>query len=176
MAKRLTCPYCYETFTAREIGFRCNSRTSRTQKRCARKRDAVLDERMGERGDVGPAFTADGRKPTAVCPDCDGVTTYRICPVCHMTLPVQFGMVEDRMIAMVGAKASGKTVYMTVLLHEIMNQVGAEFGASMMASDDDTMRRFTSDYQDHLYQDTSPPVFLLISAHFTATPGIPISP
>ncbi|MER6996719.1 hypothetical protein [Streptomyces sp. NPDC000410] len=153
MARRLTCPYCYETFTAREIGFRCNSRMSPTQKRCPRKRDRILAERMGQRAEVGPDFAGDGRKPTAVCPDCDGETTYRICPVCHSTLPVQFGMVENRMIAMVGAKASGKTVYMTVLLHEVMHQVGAAFGAALMGADDATMLRFSSDYQDQLFRD-----------------------
>ncbi|MEV6109595.1 hypothetical protein AB0M28_33545 [Streptomyces sp. NPDC051940] len=154
MAKNFTCPYCYETFAARAIGFRCNSRQSRTQKRCARRRDDVLEARMGERGDVGPAFFGpDGRRPKAPCPECDSETTYRICPVCHMTLPVQFGMVENRMIAMVGAKASGKTVYMTVLLHEVMNQIGANLGAALMGSDDSTLRRFQADYQDHLYRD-----------------------
>ncbi|MCT2591583.1 hypothetical protein LHJ74_17040 [Streptomyces sp. N2-109] len=155
MPRRLTCPYCYETFTAREIRFRCNSRLSRTQKRCARVRDQVLDDRMGRRPahELGPDFAGDGRKPTAVCQTCDGETTYRICPVCHSLLPVQFGMVENRLIAMVGAKASGKTVYMTVLLHEMMNQVGADFGAFLMGSDDNTMRRYSSDYQDRLYRD-----------------------
>lgn len=153
MARRLTCPYCYETFTAREIGFRCNGRLSRTQKQCARSRDPVLADRMGQRGEVGPVFHADGRKPTAVCPACDGETTYRTCPICRSTLPVQFGMVEDRMIAMVGAKASGKTVYMTVLLHEMMNRVGAVLGTSLMGSDDATMLRFSSDYQSPLFGD-----------------------
>ncbi|MFF7177629.1 hypothetical protein [Streptomyces sp. NPDC008121] len=151
MARRVTCPYCYDTFTVREIAFRCNSRQSRTQKRCVRRRDQVLADRMGQRGEVGPVFTADGRRATAVCPDCDGETTYRICPVCHSTLPAQFGTVENRMIALVGAKASGKTVYMTVLLHEMMNQVGADFGAALVGADDATMQRYTSDYQDHLY-------------------------
>ncbi|MFE0516499.1 hypothetical protein [Streptomyces sp. NPDC058964] len=155
MARRLTCPYCYETFAAREIRFRCNSRLSRTRKQCQRRRDAVLDERFGRRpsNDVGPDFAADGRRSTAVCPDCDGETTYRICPVCHCELPVQFGMVDNRLIAMVGAKASGKTIYMTVLLHEMRNQVGEAYGASMMGLDDTTMRRYSSEYEDRLYRD-----------------------
>ncbi|MFF0199855.1 hypothetical protein [Streptomyces sp. NPDC005017] len=153
MARRLTCPYCYETFAAREIAFRCNSRLSRTHKRCVRRRDDVLADRMGQRGEVGPAFTADGRSATAMCPDCEGETTFRICPVCHSTLPAQFGMVENRMIAMVGAKASGKTVYTTVLLHEMMNRVGTAFGAALVGADDATLQRFHTDYQEHLYRD-----------------------
>ncbi|MFD9858823.1 TRAFAC clade GTPase domain-containing protein [Streptomyces alboflavus] len=155
MARRLTCPYCYETFAPREIRFRCNSRLSRTRKQCQRRRDPVLDERFGRRPshDVGPDFAADGRRSTAVCPDCDGETTYRVCPVCHVELPVQFGMVENRLIAMVGARSSGKTIYMTVLLHEMRNQVGEAYGASLMGLDDTTMRRYSSEYEDRLYRD-----------------------
>ncbi|MER7189809.1 TRAFAC clade GTPase domain-containing protein [Streptomyces flaveolus] len=155
MARRLTCPYCYESFAPREIRFRCNSRLSRTGKQCSRRRDQVLDERRGPRPshDLGPDFAADGRKPTALCPDCDGESTYRICPVCHSELPVQFGRVDNRLIAMVGAKASGKTVYMTVLLHEMRNRVGEAFGAALMGLDDATMRRYSSDYEDRLYRD-----------------------
>ncbi|MGW4232076.1 hypothetical protein ACWEF9_22730 [Streptomyces sp. NPDC004980] len=155
MTRRLTCPYCYENFAPREIRFRCNSRLSRTGKQCQNRRDEVLDQRMGPRRshDLGPDFAADGRKPTAVCPDCDGSTTYRICPVCHSGLPVQFGMVDNRLIAMVGAKATGKTVYMTVLLHEMRNRVGEAFGAALTGLDDATMRRYSSDYEDRLYRD-----------------------
>lgn len=82
------------------------------------------------------------------------MTTFRICPVCHSTLPAQFGVVDNRLIAMVGAKASGKTVYMTVLLHELMNRVGARGGFALMAADDETMTRFGTDYQEPLYQDS----------------------
>jgi GTPase SAR1 family protein len=153
MARRLTCPYCYESFAPREIRFRCNGRLSRTGKKCDTRRDQVLDDRMGPRPshDLGPDFAADGRKPTAPCPDCEGETTYRICPVCHSALPVQFGMVDSRLIAMVGAKASGKTVYMTVLLHEMRHRVGEAFGAHLMGLDDATMRRYSSDYEERLY-------------------------
>ncbi|WP_327270190.1 hypothetical protein OG233_27645 [Streptomyces sp. NBC_01218] len=155
MARALICPYCYEGFAAREILFRCNARLSKAGKQCPRSRDQVLDQRKGPRPshDLGPVFAADGRKSSAACPDCEGETNYRICPVCHSALPVQFGMVDNRLIAMVGPKASGKTVYMTVLLHEVRHRVGEAFGASLMGSDDATMQRFSSDYEERLYQD-----------------------
>ncbi|MET8824421.1 hypothetical protein ABZX40_07665 [Streptomyces sp. NPDC004610] len=155
MARRLTCPYCYENFTAREIRFRCHGRLSPAGKQCRRVRDQVLDERRGPRPshDLAPDFAADGRRPTAPCPECKGESAYRICPVCHSELPVQFGRVDNRLIAMVGAKASGKTVYMTVLLHEMRNRIGEAFGAALMGLDDATMRRFSTDYEDRLYRD-----------------------
>jgi hypothetical protein len=151
----LACPYCYETFTARQIMFRCNARLSRDGKRCELRRDTELETRRGIRRDLGPVFHPDGlvkgMRNIAACPDCGSKTTYRICPVCHSLLPAQFGMVSSRMIGMAGAKDSGKTVYMTVLLHELRNRVGVEYGAAIMGADDETLRRFATQYEDELY-------------------------
>jgi len=151
----IACPYCYETFSARQIMFRCHGRTSRLGKQCALRPDPVLTARRGARGDLGPTFRPDGwaggKTNIATCPDCGGETTYRICPVCHSQLPAQFGMIGSRMIGMAGAKDSGKTVYMTVLLHELRNRVGAQYGAAVMGADDETLRRYTGEYEDELY-------------------------
>ncbi|MFD5563745.1 TRAFAC clade GTPase domain-containing protein [Kitasatospora griseola] len=152
MASDIACPYCYETFPVRDILFRCIARPGPTGSRCRAERDQVLEERRGRRGELGPVFAARTRGQLAPCPTCQAVSTFRICPVCHSTLPAQFGLVDNRLIAMVGAKASGKTVYMTVLLHELMNRVGSAGGFALMAADDETMTRFDSDYQDPLYQ------------------------
>lgn len=154
MATMLACPYCYETFTARDIMFRCNARLSRTGKRCELRPDPVLESRIGgpRRRELGPVFRGDGRAHQAVCPNCDGSTTYRICPVCHSQLPAQFGMVSSRMIGMAGAKDSGKTVYMTVLLHELRNRIGDQYRTSIMGADDETLKRFAGGYEDQLYE------------------------
>ena len=154
----LACPYCYETFTARQILFRCHGRSSRGGEPCKLRRDELLERRWGDPRDVGPVFRPDGwakgRANAAACPDCGGVTNYRICPLCHSQLPVQFGMVSSKMIGMAGAKDSGKTVYMTVLLHELRNRVGAEYNAAIMGADDDTLARFTQNYENVLYADS----------------------
>lgn len=157
MPSLLACPYCYETFATREIMFRCNGRLSRTNISCALRTDPVLAQRMGIQRDLGPEFKADGRKGTAACPDCGGETTYRICPICHSMLPVQFGVVGSRMIAMAGAKDSGKTVYMTVLLHELRNRVGDRFGAAIMGADEETRKRYEISYENPLYDDNRLP-------------------
>jgi len=154
----LACPYCYETFTARQILFRCHGRSSRGGDPCKLRRDELLERRWGNTRDVGPVFRPDGwakgKANAAACPDCGGVTNYRICPLCHSQLPVQFGMVSSKMIGMAGAKDSGKTVYMTVLLHELRNRVGAEYNAAIMGADDDTLARFTQNYENVLYADS----------------------
>jgi hypothetical protein len=151
----LACPYCYETFNARQILFRCHARPGRGGAQCKLERDELLERRWGNTRDVGPTFQPNGmskgKANAATCPDCGGVTNYRICPRCHSQLPVQFGMVNSQMIGMAGAKDSGKTVYMTVLLHELRNRVGAEYNAAIMGADDDTLARFTQNYENVLY-------------------------
>src|SRR6185369_3018338 len=102
--------------------FRCAGRTSPSGKRCAPEPDPVLRDRTGFGGALPPAFAADGRKGAATCPECMVETTIIICPVCHSRLPVHFGKVGSRLIVPVGAKEAGKTVFMTVLVHELMHQ------------------------------------------------------
>jgi len=153
----LACPYCYETFTARQILFRCHGRPSKDGKTCPLRHDERLVARRGpdHRRELGPIFKpgglTGGSTNSANCPDCGNTSNYRVCPVCHSQLPAQFGMVGNRLVGMAGAKDSGKTVFMTVLLHELRNRVGAQFNAALMGADDETLRRFGTEYEDELY-------------------------
>ena len=129
--------------------------------------DEVLRDRTGFGGALPPAFAADGRMSSAVCPRCGDVSTTRICPVCHSQLPVHFGKVRSRLIALVGAPESGKTVFLTVLVHELMHRVGEQFNAAIGGADDSTLHRFADDYEQPLYRDAR----LLAS---TRIAGVPI--
>jgi hypothetical protein len=148
------CPYCYEEFTEQQIGFRCSGRLSRRNMRCDSKVDEVLRDRIGFTGALPPAFAGDGRRTSAHCPHCEAQTTTRICPACHSQLPVHFGKVPSRLIALVGAKQSGKTVYMTVLVHELMYDLGKQLDAAISGADDSTRHRFARDYEKPLYRDS----------------------
>jgi len=150
---RLYCPYCYEEISARQIWFRCTGRISRSGRRCAPQVDPVLRDRTGFTEALPPPFGGDGRQSSAPCPDCGDETTIRICPVCHSRLPVQFGKVPSRLIVPVGAKEAGKTVFMTVLVHELMHQTGQRLNAAITGADDSTRERFTRDYERPIYRD-----------------------
>ena len=149
---RIYCPYCYEEVSRRQAWFRCTGPVSRGGQRCAPEIDQVLRDRTGFGGAVAPAFAADGRDDAAVCPKCQGETTIRICAVCHSRLPVHFGKVGNRLIVPVGAKESGKTVFMTVLVHELMHQTGQRFNAAVTGADEHSRHRFASDYEQPLYR------------------------
>jgi hypothetical protein len=121
--------------------------------RCTPEIDKLLRDRTGFAGALPPVFDADGRLRASSCPKCGAESTTRICPACHSQLPVHFGKVRSRMIALVGAKESGKTVYMTVLVHELMHRVGEDLNAAIGGADDNTRLRFASDYEQPLYRD-----------------------
>jgi hypothetical protein len=149
----LFCPYCYTAIAAKEIRFRCSGRASKIGgPACSPEIDPVLRERTGYTVPSGRIFGADGRATKAVCPDCKNESTARICPACHTVLPVHFGSVNSRLIALVGAKETGKSVFMTVLVHEMMNRIGRRFDAAMAGADDNTRRMFVGNYEDTLYR------------------------
>ena len=151
---RLYCPYCYEDFAEQEIRFRCTGRISRDGRHCDPEIDEVLRGRTGFSGALPPVFAANGRLTSAPCPRCGAGTTTRVCPACHSQLPVHFGKVRSRLIVLVGAKQSGKTVFMTVLVHELMHQLGEQLKAAVSGADDSTRHRFASEYEKPLYRES----------------------
>lgn len=157
MASKLSCPYCYQQFREREIDFRCTGRTPPAGTACKTRPDKVLKQVMGDDEPMYPVVEEDGRKLQATCGACGIVTNYRICPRCHMQLPVRFGKVDSRMIALIGAKESGKTVFMTVLLHEMMNRLSRRFGVSVLPADEETRKRYRTNYEHWLYEQRNLP-------------------
>jgi GTPase SAR1 family protein len=147
------CPYCYQSCSEREIEFRCTGRPSKTGAQCTTSRDEILANQTGYNAPVFPSFEGDGRQTHATCPACGGDTNYRLCPNCHSQLPVHFGKIDSRLIAMVGARETGKTVFMTVLLHELTHRIGAQYDAAIDGSDDPTRERFAKDYEKRMYDD-----------------------
>lgn len=153
----ITCPYCFAQLPRQDIAFRCVGRAGRGQG-C----DPVLDEKLaGYTGSTAgaslpPVFTAPGRRREdrrAECPDCGRPTGRRVCPQCHNPLPSAYCEAPGRIVALVGAKNAGKSTYIAVLLHELMNRVGTELDASLVACDDRTIDRYKRDFARPLFDE-----------------------
>jgi hypothetical protein len=151
------CPYCYESFREREIMFRCSGTAGPSGRKCALAEDEIQRARFGFTAGLPPAFTGDGRQEGARCPHCGADTRIKICPACHSQLPPGFGKVRNRLIALVGARETGKTAYITVLVHELFHGVGDRFGAAVMSADDATRQQFVRLYERPLYAEAALP-------------------
>jgi Double-GTPase 2 len=142
----IVCPYCFARTRSRALQFRCLQSPSGTRsgQPCAAEPDERLGAFLGRTAPVlmGPVFTADGSRSQAPCPDCDVVTTKRVCPECHNDLPGGYDSIGGRIIALVGPKTSGKSTYVTVLIRELRERVGEYFGAAVNPMDDRTNDRY----------------------------------
>ena len=151
------CPYCHEEISRQPDWFRCAGEPGPTGQRCQQAADDALRQRTGFTGVVFPAFAAPRRNAAAECPECGGKTSTAICPVCHSRFPVHFGEVASHLIVPVGAKEAGKTVFMTVLAHELMHRTGDQLNAALTGADDHTRHSFFSEYERPLYRESRLP-------------------
>lgn len=135
----LACPYCYSRINGAKLWFQCNGRGSPGRPGCKPARDPERERLTGFTEPARPVF-APGRGPTsprqAPCPSCGAVTGIRACPACHTPLPATFGASASPLIAMVGAKGTGKSVYLTILAHELLTTVRQRFDADVRLSGD----------------------------------------
>ncbi|KWT60928.1 aromatic ring-opening dioxygenase LigA [Streptomyces albus subsp. albus] len=149
------CPYCFHRAKAAQLPYRCLMKATgiRGGKPCDAARDDVWAEFMGPsvppaKRMRGPVFApprglgglrGGGQRPT--CPGCGATTPVRVCSRCHSDFPSDYCDQDSRIIALVGAKASGKSTYVSVLVNELRNRVGGAYNASLAAMGGDTQRR-----------------------------------
>ena len=120
MTATLTCPFCYTRFKRQELWFQCLGRGTAHADGCRPVADDARRRLTGFSEPSLPAFRPTdefslGTPKRGVCPRCGGESRVRACPSCHTRLPYEFGTSASPLVAMVGAKGTGKTVYLTVL-------------------------------------------------------------
>ncbi|MFF0576513.1 hypothetical protein [Streptosporangium saharense] len=140
------------------VEFRCVGASGR-RGGCDPEPDEVLARYLGSSAGVSlpPAFAAPRKVlrpgPRADCPRCHRPTARRVCPRCHNALPAEYCRRPGRIVALVGAKGSGKSTYITVLLHELANRVGEELETTLMGCDERTIKRYGRDFANPLYRE-----------------------
>lgn len=151
------CPFCFEDFRRGEGAFRC---TSNDPVRCPALPDEALGAFQRSPAPLMPPVTvvsnpyALRKAPTGTdCHQCGRRTTKALCPRCHNALPTQFLRTGGKSLAVVGAKESGKSHYVGVLVNQLMHSVLGRFGGSINPADEHTKARYARDFRSILYED-----------------------
>lgn len=119
------CDCCYRLFPFSRIRVRC------TSNRCAAVRDTAgrrSPRRMLPDGEglwAKKGRLLDLARPCPYCAQTE--TLIPACPSCWHPLDPEIGQVEDRMIAVLGARQAGKSHFLAALLHQLLRrQAGGE--------------------------------------------------
>lgn len=120
---------------------------------------------------IRPWERRSGGARRANCPECGITTARRVCPACHNSLPSAYCETPGKIVALVGAKNSGKSTYIAVLLHELAHRVGAELETSLVACDDRTIERYKRDFHRPLFGEKR---LLAATASAVTTPRDPL--
>jgi hypothetical protein len=156
-ARDVLCPYCFEKWSTAVAAYRC---LGTDETRCPKRPDedsgkfrgiaAPLEGRiLVRRGRLGMAFTPKPGHPVRC--DC-GSPTYPVCPACHSRLPQLYTESHSHSMALIGTKASGKSHFVTVVLHELDHRVGPRMKGSLMLLDEYTRARMTNELLPRLYE------------------------
>lgn len=140
----VTCPFCYHRTNRLYPLFVCSGWQAPGRKACRQDVDDRRTEQTGYEKQMYPTFAP--RLPLvptprrAHCPSCGGQTGEHACRECHTPLPPHFGAGFSPVIALVGARSTGKTVYLTVLANHLQTVLRDRFRASIWLSGDDARR------------------------------------
>jgi hypothetical protein len=135
---KVSCPYCYQKVDGHRLWYQCTGRGLPGRDECKPVSDEARARETGYREAVRRSFGAVTKSPVwpakAMCPDCGADSGIRVCPNCHTPVSANFGSSASPLIAMVGAKGTGKTVYLNVLGHELLHNLRRRFGADVRMS------------------------------------------
>jgi hypothetical protein len=146
VASTAVCPFCFHRIDLSRLWYQCLGRGSAE---CKKEVDKAREQLTKSTLETYCSFPPpEGISGPASCPTCGGRTNLRACPQCHTPLPSDFAESKSPMIGLVGAKNSGKTVLMTVLVKRLRDTVGKRFQADIrLATDNPDGHQGVSDYQ-----------------------------
>ena len=162
----VACPYCYHPINQARLAYQCLGRGVPGGPRCAKREDELRQQLTNVRTAayptfVPPTFLSQPRRSfdsprQATCPHCGGRTGVRACPACHTPLSSTFAESRSPLVGMVGGKGAGKTVYLSVLHHELRTTVRRRFGADIRLTGDQqggagSPRQWLENYEEQLF-------------------------
>ena len=150
---KFICPHCFEKINTRDICFRC------INPNCPKEEDKAYSKywRLSANIPMHRVIKHDlpfyKNVPTyAICPNCNTKTPKIICPNCHNDLPHTTGRTKEYMVALIGAKEAGKSIYIAVLINALSQYIGQKLDASLTALNDETIVRYRDEFYKPLYE------------------------
>ncbi len=162
----IVCPYCFDKFQPDEVVFRAMHHKADDQD-YALQEDETLNK-YREKFNLAPIDEIEAVIHPSSIPDENLivsenvlvgltdrhgiVTKKRLCPSCHNELPIPSGKVPSNIISIVGASASGKSVYMASLIHTLQQSTASNFSAACMPLSAEISRKFRQNYEEPIFE------------------------
>lgn len=156
------CPFCYTEIRPGDVEFRCSNTAEKMDGSfvCGLEADQKLAVYRGvntvipmHRAFPGKSLFPYRFPREAVCPECGAVSRDRLCPHCHNRLPHYYGETQNLSFAVIGAKETGKSHYIAVLIDYIINTLSGSFPFAAQAANDETSLRYKRDFKKSIYED-----------------------
>lgn len=157
--KKYTCPYCFTKHPIHMVKFRCSDEDCEleiddTYSAFTGKYDVEMPHILELAQPTGFFATTFSKMPSeATCENHNKSTTIKICPTCHSELPRTIGQYEDLIFAVVGAKETGKSNFISVLINQLEKEIGDTYGFYAQPLNEDTLKRYRRDFWTPLYKD-----------------------
>lgn len=111
-------------------------------------RGRFFEQQQGPRKQRGQVFVPP--PPVDRCPRCEGGAR-QVCEECHFPMPRGWTQARSVVVAMAGARASGKSLYVAIAVKQLQ-QLAARNGAVLEPADLETARTFDEKYLKPLYE------------------------
>ncbi len=143
MSKIITCPYCYNKFSNKDVEYQCENIESSYDgiRKCPDEADQRFNDHWGIEKETrhffkGKPFSLFSNTPKeSKCDRCGKPSARFVCPHCHNWLPTDMIAEGSEIISIVGAPNSGKTVYFFNLMRQLEKK-GYLLGLTITAQDE----------------------------------------
>jgi len=137
---KFTCPYCYAEHAVNECGLRCSYNIIGKTDNC----------KFGIPKDKNGWIPLAHKKK---CINCKEAAKQLFCSDINKEIPIEFLSMKSLPIALLGAKASGKSNYIGVLINEIRKKMTSPFNCSLsMTCSQESKQAYTDIYYRPLYE------------------------
>ncbi|MDZ4848906.1 MAG: hypothetical protein SGI77_06405 [Pirellulaceae bacterium] len=154
--KQVLCPHCWHQFYPDQALY------------IATHPELYGDDVLGQNENTRYAPSQVQKDRTGIAKDpMGGTMTERACPTCHLQIPPELLIQAGKILSMVGAPASGKTYFLTSMLHELRRELVQKFGLTLRDSDSHEVKVFL-DFESTLFASSAPDNLTQLSKTFEA--------